>query len=460
MRSFRQFLAEAADRDAMLAQLAQPRGRLYRVDDWGSTKFILPDGTRLGSHADTHVEALADLDLDLYEVLALGVIRFTRGTGIETGGPITDAQAQSVIAAFHSSGTPVFVDVFNGKRRFSKQFEHHVTADAVRFWVNAHFTVHEARQHGLLAEARSSYAQAFIQHYGTTTNPHETKWLLPDGTRIKGDFFGDIHVVMAARVTGLRETGAALAVMRDGIIRYIFTDTGDGGIYCAAPLTEAQAAVIADDFTAMPRAPGDEPVMFVDVHDGTTFHHQRFSGRRITADAIRHWVGQQLAEAVEMQGFATFLEARRLPPSVAGMRAAFPTVARLQRYSNTFILPDGTILAVKNIDHDEAVRRLGWTLSEVLALGIVRQRGDAVHTRGRMTEAQATLIADYYNTEGYATLFVDGAKGVGKRFETPFTADALRQRHRRRRTRHTGHHLQSQGDPVHHARLTISSTTL
>jgi len=115
---------------------------LETAEDYASTKFILPDGTRLAHRSDSHWDAAQLLGVDMFDAMRASIIRYTPGTGGEVGGPITIAQAQHLVDAsqYSRGNNPLFVDVFVGKTRDTKTFDyHHATADAVRHWVNAHF---------------------------------------------------------------------------------------------------------------------------------------------------------------------------------------------------------------------------------------------------------------------------------------------------------------------------------
>ncbi|PWT91552.1 MAG: hypothetical protein C5B54_05065, partial [Acidobacteria bacterium] len=144
------------------------------TDDYNSTKFILPDGTRLAHGSDQHYTAAKALGVDLYEAIKAGIIRFTPGTGAEIGAPITQVQAQHLVDAYHYQTAPLHVDVFAGKQRDYKQFDERATADTVRNWVNGHFSTQalkwEEAQH-----PRDKEGQFTVKRmWHLTADPHFT----------------------------------------------------------------------------------------------------------------------------------------------------------------------------------------------------------------------------------------------------------------------------------------------
>lgn len=139
----------------VLEALRDPGGNriLYETNDYRETRFILPDGTRIGHTQDYHQDAALQIGVDLNEMMAEGIIRYTPGVGAEVSAPITRAQAQHIIdGSYAVPGDTVrgslYVDVFWGGQGFeSKGFDDRATADTIRNWVNSHFV--KARAAGL-----------------------------------------------------------------------------------------------------------------------------------------------------------------------------------------------------------------------------------------------------------------------------------------------------------------------
>lgn len=121
---------------------------LQEAESYNDTKFILPDGTRLTHGEETHADATSALNIDLWDAMAAGVMRFTQAgvtaagsdVGVEVGSRITYAQAQHLVDARIFSGYDgVLVDLFIGNKYFSQRFSDRATAEAIRHWVNSHY---------------------------------------------------------------------------------------------------------------------------------------------------------------------------------------------------------------------------------------------------------------------------------------------------------------------------------
>ena len=115
--------------------------------------------------------------------------------------------------------------------------------------------------------------------------PYQTRFILPDGTRLDG---GQPHDEVTDQI------GLDLdAVMAAGIVR----STGqEGGIEIRQPLTEAQAAVIADDWNFHYKSP-----LHVDMgveRRGKSFGPEVHTTFKIpfTADALRNWTKRPTKE--------------------------------------------------------------------------------------------------------------------------------------------------------------------
>ena len=130
---------------------------------------------------------------------------------------------------------------------------------------------------------------ALKKSQGTTDNPNETGFVLPDGTRIR-KAFADEHQAVAGGREPFRQ------LMREGVVRYIPRI----GIEASAPITSAQARLIADDFKIVDYSGSVwARGITVDVSHprdiGTILASQHFSENRLTADSIRNFISRGLA---------------------------------------------------------------------------------------------------------------------------------------------------------------------
>jgi hypothetical protein len=97
----------------------------------GSTRFLLPDGTRVPG--DSSHDRLAGGDKALARLLAQGVVRYVPHFGVEVGKPLTDAQARIIADDFIGVyETSVSIDLVNpftrGREVFLSKELHEPTA--------------------------------------------------------------------------------------------------------------------------------------------------------------------------------------------------------------------------------------------------------------------------------------------------------------------------------------------
>lgn len=119
--------------------VAALRKGLRVAPDYNSAKFILPDGTLLMHGENTHADATSKLNVDLWDAMRDGVIRFTQN-GVEVGSPITQAQAQQLVDdRIFRGGESIHVDLFIGNKYFTKAFSDRVPAKGIRHWVQTQF---------------------------------------------------------------------------------------------------------------------------------------------------------------------------------------------------------------------------------------------------------------------------------------------------------------------------------
>lgn len=118
------------------------RNGMPEAEGYSDTRFILPDGTRLTHHSNSHWDAAESVGENLYDAMQAGIVRVSKGGagGFEVGSRITEAQAQHIVDSTHYSNESPYVDVYRGRTRSARQFDaQRTTADDVRQWVNDHF---------------------------------------------------------------------------------------------------------------------------------------------------------------------------------------------------------------------------------------------------------------------------------------------------------------------------------
>jgi hypothetical protein len=254
MQSFCQFVSEATkvstDAPTIIAAMKQ-KYKATRVP--AETRFLLPDGTRLTfplSVSHEHAAQAAGYTID--EVLAAGVLRYFAHFGIQlTNGTMTAAQAQIVADdwIYYRHDLDVDVQAVNGHMLGSKEFDsEHLQPAAIRGWANR--TQYPAFHEETLREMPEPFVQLkkILPPLG---RPEGFGFILPDGTAL--GLGGYNQHERAVQTVGMN-LGQAL---KAGIARYV----GTVGITVSAPLTNAQARVIEDNFRNEPLA--------IDVMDPT-----------------------------------------------------------------------------------------------------------------------------------------------------------------------------------------------
>ncbi len=120
-----------------------------------------------------------------------------------------------------------------------------------------------------------------------TDDPRQTRFLLPDGTRLTSEHameHSDI-VFEALLREGEGFPPRLQDVMGAGVVRY---SPGEfGGIDLKAPLTDQQAQVIADDFNITFKAPSVRVDM--SPQDNWNFYETLDANTPVTADQLRYW---------------------------------------------------------------------------------------------------------------------------------------------------------------------------
>jgi hypothetical protein len=116
-----------------------------------------------------------------------------------------------------------------------------------------------------------------------TERPDETKLLLPDGTRLASRSGHASHGELIHHALGQGHTvGDVLAT---GVVRYVAGD--HGGVEIKAPLTEHQAAVIADDWNEFYGA--HHVTVDMSPEDNYNVWETGEFSMPVTADRLRHW---------------------------------------------------------------------------------------------------------------------------------------------------------------------------
>jgi hypothetical protein len=247
MQSFCQFVSEATkvstDAPSIIAAMKQ-KYKATRVP--AETRFLLPDGTRLTfSLSVSHEHAAQAAGYTIDEVLAAGILRYFAHFGIQlTNGTMTAAQAQIVADdwIYYRHDLDVDVQAINGHMLGSKEFDsEHLQPAAIRGWANR--TQYPAFHEETLREMPEPFVQLkkILPPLG---RPEGFGFILPDGTAL--GLGGYNQHERAVETVGMN-LGQAL---KAGIARYV----GTVGITVSAPLTNAQARVIEDNFRNEPLA--------------------------------------------------------------------------------------------------------------------------------------------------------------------------------------------------------------
>ena len=118
------------------------RDTLPVTDDYGDTRFILPNGERLAfnDRYSFHETEARRAGISLYEALENGAIRF-RDNAAEIASPITASQAVHLADSIHMlHNLFIIVDVISpNTRRASREFDVGTKPGAIRGWVNSFF---------------------------------------------------------------------------------------------------------------------------------------------------------------------------------------------------------------------------------------------------------------------------------------------------------------------------------
>jgi hypothetical protein len=134
---------------------------------------------------------------------------------------------------------------------------------------------------------------SLVKRLGTTTDPHQTQFLLSDGTRLAAHYSASGKTRLDSHATAVSDTGEHDDVrlyhfLDKGIIRYI----PDQGVETTKVPTTQQAQVIADDWNHTFKRS-----VIIDVTDpktGVLAHESMGNDRPINADALRNWIRSKL----------------------------------------------------------------------------------------------------------------------------------------------------------------------
>lgn len=238
-----------------------------------------------------------------------------------------------------------------------------------------------------------------LSYLKTTTLPSETKFLLPDGTRLQfesdaTDPFAQTHEDVVAHV-GLD------TVLKSGVIRY----RADAGVNAGAPITNVQAKIIADDWNTEARS-----MLFVDV--GVNHTNSKAFPTPVNAEALRSYVNQFFVKSLGGTGSGNFGHAGRpgvvggstvgvkvygTPDATAAVHASLdklPTSLRNESVAKEIHAFDDAKVASAKID-EYLMKHYGFTASES-AKGLVdRERGvmyTMTNPRETYTQFAHTLV--------------------------------------------------------------------
>lgn len=113
----------------------------------------------------------------------------------------------------------------------------------------------------------------------TTTLPSETKFILPDGTRLKmADNAGEHRDAVGAYNLG--------DVLKAGVIRY----RAESGVSLRSKITEIQARLVADDWNTEPGR--GELWVDVELDSSSIPQRQRQFSTPVSASVLRSWVNK------------------------------------------------------------------------------------------------------------------------------------------------------------------------
>jgi hypothetical protein len=218
-----------------------------------ATRWLLPDGTRLTfTEAHAHSTVALQAGLTLAAILKAGVIRYMAHYGIEgVGGLMTERQARIIIddwIVYRGYELQVDIDRADGKTLIqTKSWDitnDEIDATTLRAWFNRQHEAVDLRSFNQFIAEAAFTPNKLRALMNTTTQPEQTRFILPDGTRLRmADDRGE-HSDAVAPYT-LAE------VMLAGVIRVRPTYGNDHSTnaQCRAKITERQAAILADDAT-------------------------------------------------------------------------------------------------------------------------------------------------------------------------------------------------------------------